>query len=539
MMYLHQHHAIHRDLKPGNILLDGNLEPHITDFGLAKFVTAEEANHTVSTGTCAYMAPEVIDNGQYNGKSDVYSFGILMYEVVTDSVPYPEYQQQKITSFRLNLKILTEDYRPKFTVPVKQKIRQLIEQCWAKDPKDRPTFEEIYNRLSRNIEESVYNVFESGDNEYYLDDVDTDDILMYIDKINDDDENRLKIDLFSFEYEQMKQKIMNLENKVDQLNAENISMKQEIVQLNSRIDLLTNENNQIKKESPSQIVKPKSKLDSSIKPRISEINEIKLHIKICKANIINAVRPLIQLRLKSQHENDWHKSLFNSITKNPVWNKEFDLFTNNSNDILIIAMLHKPKDDDSTLKIIDEIQYSISDLIVGGPVVNKEFKITHNKKSVGSLYIEAQIFKTVESDIKALCTLSASGNHFITQKFYRCLTCNLTPIGNQGICENCVRNCHKGHDVRFVTNSRFGSYCDCPEKCGCHFVHKANDLRCTYVENGGKEINQPIYYCTQCDKSCTSFICQNCAIKYHHGHDLVYLGIVESCTCKNHQIKPK
>ena len=72
---------------------------------------------------------------------------------------------------------MNEDYRPKFTVPVKDKIRQLIENCWSKDPKDRPIFEEFFNLLSRNIEESVYKVFDKDDSEYFLNSVDTDDIF--------------------------------------------------------------------------------------------------------------------------------------------------------------------------------------------------------------------------------------------------------------------------------------------------------------------------------------------------------------------------
>lgn len=92
MMYLHQHNVIHRDLKPGNILLDDNLEPHITDFGSSKFYTSGQSNNqTQSVGTSLYMAPEVIEGNRYNGKADVYSFAILMFEVVTDLVPYEDF----------------------------------------------------------------------------------------------------------------------------------------------------------------------------------------------------------------------------------------------------------------------------------------------------------------------------------------------------------------------------------------------------------------------------------------------------------------
>ena len=72
-------------------------------------------------------------------------------------------------------------------MPIKESIKQLIIQCWSKNPKERPTFEDIFNRLAFNREQSVYDIFE-GDNEdefkYYLDDVDVDEILSYAYSIN-------------------------------------------------------------------------------------------------------------------------------------------------------------------------------------------------------------------------------------------------------------------------------------------------------------------------------------------------------------------
>ena len=58
------------------------------------------------------MAPEVIDGNHYDGKADVYSFGILMYQIVTDSRPYPLFDKGQIKEFRHNQKIVDEDYRP-------------------------------------------------------------------------------------------------------------------------------------------------------------------------------------------------------------------------------------------------------------------------------------------------------------------------------------------------------------------------------------------------------------------------------------------
>lgn len=96
-----------------------------------------------------------------------------------------------------------------------QKFRQLIEKCWSANPSDRPTFDEIYNRLSRNTEETVYNVFddEKNESEYYLDDVDADEIFAYVDKIDNNDDSP-KIDL------------NRLIERMNQLERENIELKQ-------------------------------------------------------------------------------------------------------------------------------------------------------------------------------------------------------------------------------------------------------------------------------------------------------------------------
>ena len=566
MMYLHQHHAVHRDLKPGNILLDDNLEPHITDFGLSKLINTDDTNnHTQSAGTFIYMAPEVIDIGQYNGKADVYSFGILMYEVVTDLFPYPEIQQQKITTFRLNQKILNENYRPQFTFPVKPKIKELIEQCWSGNPKSRPTFEEIYNRLSRNIEESLYNVFDSNDCQYYLDDVDQEEVLQYVDKIENDDDNT-KIDLDKFI-----QKLNECNSKISQLSIEKDQMKQKILYLEkkngelvSKVDNLELENDKIKKElfvlknekNIHQENEVKQICEENEVKHICEPNEIRIHIKNLKATdlqkIINTqkINPFITVLLKSQHEYDQKETHNISNTMNPIWNDEFDLYTTDSNDILFINMINCHKKNEEVEeeeeegeeeevidrdylkdKIIDEIQYPLNKLIVDGDSVTEEIEIRKGDQAAGKISFEIQAFKTVKSEIEQICTYCATGNNYKIQKFYRCLTCNLTPINDLGICEACARNCHKGHDIRFCGVDC--AFCDCCEKCKCKLMKDAGSLQCTSIETQGKLINQPMFYCLECDPSSMFLICQSCAAKFHHGHNLIYLGVVESKVCQN------
>ncbi|MHC4641471.1 MAG: protein kinase domain-containing protein [Planctomycetota bacterium] len=97
--YAHQRGVMHRDLKPGNIIVDANGEPHILDFGLAKLIDgSEQANPDMAMtsipgkviGTLAFMSPEQASAqpDSMDVRTDVYSIGVILYKILTDNYPY-------------------------------------------------------------------------------------------------------------------------------------------------------------------------------------------------------------------------------------------------------------------------------------------------------------------------------------------------------------------------------------------------------------------------------------------------------------------
>src|SRR5437016_1505416 len=90
--YAHQHGIIHRDIKPGNILLDTKGEPHLTDFGLARLIETESivTGTTDVLGTPSYMAPEQAsgNNAELTCATDIYALGAVFYQLLTGCVPF-------------------------------------------------------------------------------------------------------------------------------------------------------------------------------------------------------------------------------------------------------------------------------------------------------------------------------------------------------------------------------------------------------------------------------------------------------------------
>ena len=131
LQYAHSKNVIHRDIKSGNIMITRDRTLKIMDFGLAKFLSSYQNNHTQQVGTPFYMSPEQIIGKDIDFRSDLYSLGCMAFECATGTVPF----------FKGDLSyhhIHTPPPTPRSINPgVSKKLEAIILRLLEKDPQDR------------------------------------------------------------------------------------------------------------------------------------------------------------------------------------------------------------------------------------------------------------------------------------------------------------------------------------------------------------------------------------------------------------------
>src|SRR5436309_6597460 len=136
--YAHEHGILHRDIKPGNILLDQKGEPHLTDFGLARLVETESTmTRTLEVlGTPSYMAPEqaVGNKAAVSSVTDVYGLGAVLYQLLTGHPPFAG----GTTFETIKLVLDTEPRQPRlWNRKIGRDLSAICLKCLEKDPKRR------------------------------------------------------------------------------------------------------------------------------------------------------------------------------------------------------------------------------------------------------------------------------------------------------------------------------------------------------------------------------------------------------------------
>src|SRR5207244_2148705 len=136
--HAHEHGILHRDIKPGNVLIDAKGEPHLTDFGLARLLESESTITRTQEvmGTPSYMAPEQAsgETAKLTSRTDVYGLGAVLYQLLTGHLPVAG----GTTYETIRLLLETEPRQPRLLNPkIDRDLSTICLKCLEKDPTRR------------------------------------------------------------------------------------------------------------------------------------------------------------------------------------------------------------------------------------------------------------------------------------------------------------------------------------------------------------------------------------------------------------------
>lgn len=152
--YLHENKIYHCHLSSCNILLEDNMNPLITDYGFENLKNNASIFNKY-TNKNSYSSPEILQDAKpigqkkssknTNDKIDIYSFGILLWELITETIPFD------VTLSELVEYVVEKNCRPQITKEVDQKMTDLIRICWDTNPQKRPGIDNVIIKLQEKL----------------------------------------------------------------------------------------------------------------------------------------------------------------------------------------------------------------------------------------------------------------------------------------------------------------------------------------------------------------------------------------------------
>ena len=153
LAYIHALGILHRDIKPANILFDQDYHLYLTDFGIASWLGEKPLHNGSLMGTAQYMAPELF-NGCVDERSEVYSVGILLYQLLTGSLPFDGPDNWNIRLQHLE----TQPLAPSFLNPaLPRPVERVILCALEKDPGCRyQTVEDLLRAFQKALDTPTF-----------------------------------------------------------------------------------------------------------------------------------------------------------------------------------------------------------------------------------------------------------------------------------------------------------------------------------------------------------------------------------------------